>query len=59
LREFWESSPKYADSQASLEAWYFEVLKASWFTPQDIKVQYHSASTPTICIDGYSESESG
>ena len=44
LREFWESSPEYADSQASLEAWHFEVLKASWSTPQEIKAQYRSAS---------------
>lgn len=44
LREFWESSPKYADSQASLESWHFEALKASWSTPQEIKAQYRSAS---------------
>jgi len=44
LRNFWESSPKYTDSQASLEAWHFEALKASWATPQDIKSQYRSAS---------------
>ena len=36
LREFWESLPKYADSQASLESWHFEALKASWVTPQEI-----------------------
>ena len=44
LRKFWESSPTYADSQAPLEAWHFEALKASWSTPQDIKAQYRSAS---------------
>ena len=44
LRGFWESSPKHADSQAPLEAWHFEALKASWSTPQEIKAQYHSAS---------------
>lgn len=44
LRNFWESSPKYIDSQASLEAWHFEALKASWSTPQEIKAHYRSAS---------------
>ena len=44
LKEFWESSHKYADSQASLEAWYFEVLHASWSNPQEIKEQFRSAS---------------
>ena len=44
LKEFWESSHKYADSQASLEAWHFEVLHASWSNPQEIKEQFCSAS---------------
>lgn len=44
LREFWESDPKYADSQAPIEAWHEETLKADWATPQDIKDQFRSAS---------------
>ena len=43
LREFWEQ-PVYSDAQSALEAWHFEVLKASWNTPQDIKEKYRSAS---------------
>ena len=44
LRNFWESSTKYADAQASLEAWHYEALKASWSTPQEINEQFCSAS---------------
>ena len=44
LKLFWESEPTYADAQASLEAWHFEALKASWATPQEIKSQFRSAS---------------
>ena len=44
LRNFWTSEPKYSDAQASLEAWHFEALKASWATPQEIKAQFASAS---------------
>ena len=44
LREFWQSSPKYATAQGSIEAWHAEVSKASWRTPQEVKAQYRSAS---------------
>jgi mRNA interferase HigB len=44
LKRFWESSPEYFDSKSSLEAWHFETLKAQWKNPQEIKVQYRSAS---------------
>lgn len=44
LRAFWESSPKYADSKGSLEAWHAEVLKATWKSPQELKAQFRSAS---------------
>lgn len=44
LREFWESNPKYADSQGQLEAWYQEVKIANWKNPQDIKYQFRNAS---------------
>jgi len=43
LREFWEY-PEHSDAQPALEAWHFEVLRASWSTPQDIKEKYRSAS---------------
>jgi len=44
LREFWESSPQYADAKSSLEVWHGETLKATWKTPQEIKGQFRSAS---------------
>ena len=44
LREFWESSPKYADSQAPIEAWHAEALKATWQSPQELKAQFGHAS---------------
>lgn len=44
LREFWESSPKYADSKGPLEAWHAEALKATWKSPQELKAQFRNAS---------------
>ncbi len=44
LIQFWESSPKYADARAGLEAWYHEVKQADWSNPADIKEQYRNAS---------------
>jgi len=44
LKQFWESSPKYTDSQAGLEVWHAEAIKACWKTPQEIKEQFRSAS---------------
>jgi mRNA interferase HigB len=44
LREFWESTPKYADSEDPLKAWYREAKQAMWLTPADIKEQYRNAS---------------
>ena len=41
LRDFWENHP---DSEQQLRAWYQEVLKASWGTPNKIKSAYPSAS---------------
>ena len=43
LREFWET-PKYKDSEEPLRAWYDEVSKASWKTPNDVKKQFGNAS---------------
>jgi mRNA-degrading endonuclease HigB of HigAB toxin-antitoxin module len=40
LREFWQSSPKYATAQGSIEAWHAEVSKATWRTPQEVKVSW-------------------
>ena len=44
LRKVWESVPEYADAKGPLEAWYFEVIRASWTTPQELKAQFGSAS---------------
>jgi mRNA interferase HigB len=44
LREFWQSSPRYADAQGPIEAWHAEISKASWRTPQEVKDQFRSAS---------------
>ena len=44
LREFWQSSPQYADAQGPIEAWHAEASKASWRTPQELKAQFRSAS---------------
>lgn len=44
LREFWESSPKYADAKAPIEAWHAEALKAAWQNPQELKAQFGTAS---------------
>ena len=43
LKKFYEQ-PAYKDSQAPLESWHEEVLKANWSTPQEIKAQYRHAS---------------
>ncbi len=44
LREFWESSQKYADAQAPIEAWLAEALRATWKSPQELKAQFRNAS---------------
>ncbi len=43
LREFW-AVPQFSNAKSPLEAWYEEVSKANWNTPQDIKAKYRSAS---------------
>lgn len=40
LKEFWTKHPQAEDS---LKAWFAEVEKALWNTPQDIKNHYRSA----------------
>ena len=41
LREFWE---KHSDSEQQLKAWYQETSNAEWNSPNDIKIEYPSAS---------------
>jgi mRNA interferase HigB len=42
LRLFWQQA-RYADAKGLLEAWHAETLKASWSSPQEIKVQFGTA----------------
>lgn len=41
LRDFWELNP---DSEQQLLVWFREASKADWNTPNEIKLQYASAS---------------
>lgn len=41
MREFWEIHP---DCEQQLKIWYEETEKVSWTNPNDIKVDYPSAS---------------
>ena len=43
-------SANYADSKQPCMAWYREVLKADWSTPNDLKAQFKNAS---ILNDGH------
>ncbi len=44
LREFWESTHKYADAEDPLRSWYREAKQATWQTPADVKEQYRNAN---------------
>ncbi len=41
LRVFWE---RYPDSQAALEAWFWEATHANWRNSAEVKEKYRSAS---------------
>ena len=41
LRDFWEIHP---DSEQQLKAWYQETSKSTWKGPNEIKLEYPSAS---------------
>ena len=41
LRDFWE---KHSDCEQQLKAWYKETSKAEWKNPNEIKIEYPSAS---------------
>lgn len=41
FREFWE---KYADSEQYLKTWYDTAKSVKWFSPNDVKQTYISAS---------------
>lgn len=41
LKLFWN---KHKDSEQSLKAWYAEIKKINWSSPEDIKKRYRTAS---------------
>ena len=41
LREFWERHP---DSEQPLQAWYLEVRKADWASPDQVRGRFSNAS---------------
>jgi mRNA interferase HigB len=41
IREFWQLHP---DSEQALQAWFYDVRKAAWKSPADIKRTYANAS---------------
>lgn len=44
LQEFWESDPRFLDSQAALIAWHAEAERAQWTCFADIKAFHAKAS---------------
>lgn len=44
LKAFWEGTPEYRDAEAPTMAWYREVLRADWATPNDVKAKFTHAS---------------
>jgi len=44
LKTFWSSSPAYSDSVEPGLAWYREMLKADWASPNEVKAQFSNAS---------------
>lgn len=41
LREFWET---HSDCEQQLKSWYKEAIDAGWKNPNEIKIEYPSAS---------------
>ena len=44
LREFWTSSPQYAEAEEPLLAWHAVCARAVWRGPADVKSTFRSAS---------------
>jgi len=44
LKAFWTRRPACRDAEAPTLAWYREVLKADWSSPDDVKRQFRTAS---------------
>lgn len=43
IKNFW-GIPKYKDSEQSLKAWFNEIKKEQWQSPNDVKNKYRNAS---------------
>lgn len=43
IKDFW-ADKKHKDSEQSLRAWYFEVKKEEWKSPNDVRKKYKNAS---------------
>jgi mRNA interferase HigB len=46
LKRFWEGNPDYADAKEPTLAWYRQVRRTDWGTPQELKRDLGSASIP-------------
>lgn len=44
LRQFWESSPAYADAVVPLTEWFRHMEKANYRTPQELKAELGTSS---------------
>jgi mRNA interferase HigB len=43
IKNFWQNQG-YGDSEQPLKSWYHEAKRAKWKSPNDIKIEYGSAS---------------
>lgn len=44
LKAFWRDEPQFRDAEGPTLAWYWDVVKADWAKPSDVKRQFGSAS---------------
>jgi mRNA interferase HigB len=44
LKAFWAANAAYRDAELPVLAWYREILKADWATPNQVKEQFRNAS---------------
>lgn len=51
LYEFYSAQEgRYADAQAPLKTWYYEVCKAQWDGPDDVKARYDVSFLENGCV---------
>ena len=44
LREYWERDGVSREAERPLRAWIYEIQRAAWATPADVKAQFRNAS---------------